>query len=159
MSIMLHITLNQSLAVADVLSEASRKITVILGTPCEVLLTSPRLITDDVDLDNFIKRAIAAIHLFTGADLDAIRSPSKRLHVVRARQLLIKVLRESVFKPSYKRIARLVHRDHSTVIYSLRVINNDIERYDSVKKTYDAIVAELQPKANFFITNKKQQQQ
>ena len=85
-----------------------------------------------------IVAVVATRHYCTPADLE---SASRETAFVRPRQLAMYVLRHGL-RLSYPAIGRLLHRDHTTVLHSLRVIEADPEWREEAMRIMAVMAAE-----------------
>lgn len=141
---MYQVTTQQSAAITQALREAESKIAAIVQQPVAVLLTSPRVILGDNNLSDFVEHVFAAIEAETNITASMLRSRERTLYVCSLRHIAFKIIKESVFRPSYKKVGRLFLRDHSTVINGINVINNDIAQSATISALYDSILNNLQ---------------
>lgn len=80
--------------------------------------------------------AVEAVKLIT---VTQICSPRRQRNIIAARFLFCYLARELTTK-SFPQIARLIHRDHSTVIHACQRVEADIERY---RESISAVTARL----------------
>ena len=86
-----------------------------------------------------IKREVAGNFGIEAADLSR-RSNARR--IARPRQIAMYLCRE-IAKASLKEIARAFDKDHSTVLYSVRIIANKIQKDEELNSTLEALKARL----------------
>jgi chromosomal replication initiation ATPase DnaA len=140
---MFEITTTESQAITNILLDAEIKIQAIIKQPCAVMLTSPRVVLARGDMNDFFKTVLNAIEKHTGVNLGSLKSCSREVPIVRARHIAFKLMYESGYQPSYKQVARLFNRDHSTVIHGIQSISNDIKNISSYANLYTSIKNEL----------------
>lgn len=79
---------------------------------------SVRKVTPEARLRSVLKE----VSNITGVSVDDMRSSSRKREVVEARQFYFKKAKDST-KASFSAIGKIVHRDHSTVIYGISVVD------------------------------------
>lgn len=72
----------------------------------------------------------------TGISVANIRGKNKKSEYTRVRQMIAYYLRTEM-RYSYNQIGRLLLRDHSAIIYSVRIFKTDLEIYRKVRALYE----------------------
>lgn len=84
----------------------------------------------------YLKEVIATSAHF-GIDPRFVKSTAQNKTCVKARRFICYFLNERDFSSTH--IGEVINRDHSTVLYNLKVIEKDIDRYADVSETIASI--------------------
>ena len=95
-----------------------------------------------VDQFCILTRALSFVAIRCAIPISVIDSPCRRRPVVFARSILIHILRHEA-SLSLNEIGLLVKRDHGTVHYLLRALDNAIETDCSIAHESDCLIREF----------------
>jgi chromosomal replication initiation ATPase DnaA len=142
---MIIATAAQYLEIGNILRDTEVKISEILKT--NVSVTLMQRISKDTEIiegrDTFVANLFYSVEKHLGVTKEEIKSRSRTLHISQARNIFVKILRESKYRPHLSAIGSIIKRHHSTIIHSIQTVNNDIEQSVIVRAAYNSILSEL----------------
>lgn len=108
----------------------------------KLLLSIARMLSNDAAADISRDEIIGVVCDHFGVSVAKIRSKTRDcMSTARARLICAKILRDRLMI-SYPSIGRLLHRDHTTIMHSCRVVEREIDRYSgdlfSINKKIDS---------------------
>lgn len=91
-----------------------------------------------------IRRLLTLAAEALGVTLDHLQGPRSAREIAHKRQLAMLVAYERLPGASLPQIGRALHRDHTTILYGVRVARQRLETDAAARALYDQIIARLE---------------